>query len=122
MSEVLAPVTTVGSAVLPPILELRELRAAYGAIEVLHGIDMVVPAGGIFAVLGPNGAGKSTMLRVIAGLHPATAGVVVLGGRAVNRARPDELARRGIERLADVVGLAHEPRTSPGRWVSGNVR
>ena len=96
MSEVLDPVNTVGSAVLPPILELHELRAAYGAIEVLHGIDMVVPAWGIFAVLGPNGAGKSTMLRVIAGLHPATAGVVLLGGRAVNRARPDELARRGL--------------------------
>jgi branched-chain amino acid transport system ATP-binding protein len=82
--------------VTPPILELRELRAAYGAIEVLHGVDLVVPAGGIFAVLGPNGAGKSTMLRVISGLHPASAGSVLLAGRAVNRARPDELARRGL--------------------------
>jgi branched-chain amino acid transport system ATP-binding protein len=95
MTSLVAPMTAtepIGSA----ILELRELRASYGAIEVLHGIDMVVPAGGIFAVLGPNGAGKSTMLRVIAGLHPATAGEVLLGGRSVNRARPDELARRGV--------------------------
>jgi branched-chain amino acid transport system ATP-binding protein len=79
-----------------PILELRGLHAAYGAIEVLHGLDLVVPPGGIFAVLGPNGAGKSTMLRVIAGLHAASSGSVVLGGRVVNRARPDELARRGL--------------------------
>ena len=96
MTDVLEPITTAGGALAPPILELRGIRAAYGAIEVLHGIDVVVPAGGIFAVLGPNGAGKSTLLRVIAGLHPATAGVVLLGGRAVNRARPDELARRGL--------------------------
>jgi branched-chain amino acid transport system ATP-binding protein len=96
MTGLLTPVLTEGDAALAPILELRELRAAYGAIEVLHGIDLVVPAGGIFAVLGPNGAGKSTMLRVIAGLHAATGGVVLLGGRPVNRARPDELARRGL--------------------------
>src|SRR4051812_31801634 len=79
-----------------PLLELRGLRAAYGAIEVLHGIDLVVPSGGIFAVLGPNGAGKSTMLRVIAGLHPATAGSVLVGGRAVERVRADALARSGL--------------------------
>ena len=79
-----------------PILELRGLRAGYGAIEVLHGIDLSVPSGGIFAVLGPNGAGKSTMLRVIAGLHPASAGTITMAGRDVNRARPDDLARSGL--------------------------
>jgi branched-chain amino acid transport system ATP-binding protein len=96
MTGLLTPVSAEGDTTLSPILELRELRAAYGAIEVLHGIDMIVPSGGIFAVLGPNGAGKSTMLRVIAGLHAATGGTVLLGGRAINRARPDELARRGL--------------------------
>jgi branched-chain amino acid transport system ATP-binding protein len=89
------PATSLAEAA-PSILELRGLHAAYGAIEVLHGLDLVVPPGGIFAVLGPNGAGKSTMLRVIAGLHTASSGSVLLGGRVVNRARPDELARRGL--------------------------
>jgi branched-chain amino acid transport system ATP-binding protein len=79
-----------------PILELRELRAGYGTIEVLHGIDLAVPAGGIFAVLGPNGAGKSTMLRVIAGLHPVTSGSVSIAGRSVERATADALARSGL--------------------------
>jgi branched-chain amino acid transport system ATP-binding protein len=79
-----------------PLVELRDLRAGYGTIEVLHGINMAVPAGGIFAVLGPNGAGKSTMLRVIAGLHPATSGSVSIAGRPVGRATADELARSGV--------------------------
>ncbi len=48
------------------------------------------------ALLGPNGAGKSTMLRVIAGLHQATSGDVMLAGRRVNGARPEDLARRGL--------------------------
>ena len=84
------------SAACDPILALRGVRATYGAIEVLHGIDLTVPAGGIFAVLGPNGAGKSTLLKVISGLHPASGGTVVMAGREVNRARPDDLARSGL--------------------------
>jgi branched-chain amino acid transport system ATP-binding protein len=79
-----------------PIVELRELRARYGTIEVLHGIDLSVPAGGIFAVLGPNGAGKSTMLRVIAGLHPTSGGSVLIAGRQIGRVSADALARSGL--------------------------
>jgi branched-chain amino acid transport system ATP-binding protein len=78
------------------VLELRGIRAAYGAIEVIHGVDLEIPVGAIFAVLGPNGAGKSTLLRVVAGLHPPSGGSVVLAGRTVNGARPDDLARSGM--------------------------
>ncbi|HEY3095687.1 MAG TPA: ATP-binding cassette domain-containing protein, partial [Acidimicrobiia bacterium] len=44
----------------PPALELRNIRAGYGTIEVLHGVSLTVPAGSVFALLGPNGAGKTT--------------------------------------------------------------
>jgi branched-chain amino acid transport system ATP-binding protein len=88
--------TPAGATVSPPILQLDGVRASYGAIEALHGIDLTVPAGGIFAVLGPNGAGKSTMLRTIAGLHPVSAGTITLAGRQINRAHPDDLARSGL--------------------------
>ena len=50
-----------------PALELIDVHAAYGRIEVLRGVNLVVPAGSVFALLGPNGAGKSTTLRVISG-------------------------------------------------------
>ena len=79
-----------------PLIELRELRAAYGAIDVLHGIDLVVPAGSVTALLGPNGAGKSTTLRTLAGLHPASSGDIVLAGRRVNGALPEDLSRAGL--------------------------
>ena len=45
-----------------PVLELRRVHAAYGQIEVLHGIDLAVANGAVLALLGPNGAGKSTTL------------------------------------------------------------
>jgi len=83
-------------APVAPLLELRGVRAAYGRIEVVHGIDLVVPAGSVFALLGPNGSGKSTTLSVCSGLMVPTAGSVLLAGRRVNGATPDQLARAGV--------------------------
>ena len=57
-----------------PLLELRSLKAAYEAREVLHGLDLTVQAGEMLGLLGPNGSGKSTLLRVIAGLLTPSAG------------------------------------------------
>ena len=79
-----------------PVLELRGVRAAYGRIEVLHGVDLAVPTASVVALLGPNGGGKSTTLKVVAGTLPATGGCVHLAGRHVNGAAPDALARIGV--------------------------
>jgi len=79
-----------------PLLELRHIRAGYGKVEVLHGVDLVVPAGQVVALLGPNGAGKTTTLNVAAGLHPASGGEVFMAGRRITGARADDLARRGV--------------------------
>jgi branched-chain amino acid transport system ATP-binding protein len=78
------------------LLRLRDVRAAYGSIEVLHGVDLVVPGAAVVAVLGPNGAGKSTMLKVIAGLLRPTAGHVLLEGHDVTGVSADRLARIGV--------------------------
>jgi len=82
--------------VTAPLLSLRDLHAGYGPIEVLHGVSLDVPSGSVVAVLGPNGAGKTTLLSVIAGLLPCDRGSIVLGGRRVNGAAPDDLARAGV--------------------------
>ena len=81
---------------MTPILELRGLRAAYERIEVVRGVSLEVAEGEVVALLGPNGAGKSTTLKVVAGLLPASGGDVLLAGRRVNGARPEDLARAGV--------------------------
>ena len=78
------------------LLELREVRAAYGRITVLHGLDLQVAAGQVVALLGPNGAGKTTALRVAAGIHPPSTGQLLLGGRDVTGADPRDLAKAGV--------------------------
>jgi len=79
-----------------PILELRDVSAAYGRIEVLHGVDLAVGAGEVLALLGPNGAGKTTTVRVIGGLLRPTGGRVLVAGHDVTGASPDGLARAGV--------------------------
>ena len=80
----------------PPAIELRGVRAAYGSIEVLHGIDLVVPAGSIVAILGPNGAGKTTTLKVVSGAMRPTGGAVLMEGHDVTGTSADRLARAGL--------------------------
>ena len=75
-----------------PLIELRDVHAGYGRIEVLHGVDLALPAGKVLALLGPNGAGKSTTLKVLGGLIPPTRGCVHLAGRHVAR----HALRRGL--------------------------
>ena len=79
-----------------PLLELRGVTAGYGRIQVLHGVDLVVPCGEVVALLGPNGAGKTTTLKVATGQHQAASGCVHVAGRHVNGVKPDQLARIGL--------------------------
>jgi branched-chain amino acid transport system ATP-binding protein len=81
---------------LPPSIALNGVRAAYGRIEVIHGVDLVVPPGSVFALLGPNGAGKSTLLKVINGRMRPTGGEVLIGDEAVGKRPPERLARSGV--------------------------
>jgi branched-chain amino acid transport system ATP-binding protein len=79
-----------------PILEVVDVHAAYGRIEVLRGVDLAVPKGAVMALLGPNGAGKSTLTKIISGQKKPTSGDVHLGGVNLRNAAPEELARVGL--------------------------
>jgi branched-chain amino acid transport system ATP-binding protein len=79
-----------------PLLELRGVHAAYGSIEVLHGIDLAVPGGSILAILGPNGAGKTTALKVMSGIMRPTRGSLLLEGQDVTGVSAEQLARIGL--------------------------
>jgi branched-chain amino acid transport system ATP-binding protein len=89
-------------------LSVRGLRAGYGAVEVLHGIDLAVPSGALTALLGPNGAGKTTLLSVVAGLHPLRAGRVSWGDVDISRLAPDARARAGMTLIPERRGIFPE--------------
>jgi Fe-S cluster assembly ATP-binding protein len=82
------------------VLQIRGLSAkvAEEGTEILHGLDLDIPAGEIHAIMGPNGSGKSTLAKVIAG-HPqyeVTAGSILFQGKEVLELEPDERSKAGI--------------------------
>jgi branched-chain amino acid transport system ATP-binding protein len=91
--------------VIPPAVELVDMKAAYGRIEVLHGVNLRVPAGTLFALLGPNGAGKTTTLKVIDGRHSPASGCVHIGGHHLNGIGADKLSRAGVCSIPEGRGI-----------------
>ena len=79
-------------------IRARSVHASLGDAEVLHGLDLALPAGRWTCIVGPNGAGKSTLLKVLAGLLPCTGEVSLLGqplARLSGRQRAQQLAWLG---------------------------
>ncbi|MCF2525756.1 branched-chain amino acid ABC transporter ATP-binding protein [Yinghuangia soli] len=107
-----------GPAAAPPLLELRGIKAAYEQVEVLHGVDLAVPAGSVLAVLGPNGAGKTTMLKVASGLHAPSGGDIWLAGRCVTGAAPVDLARLGLCSIPEGRGVFPNLTVSENLWMA----
>ena len=71
-------------------VEITGLKKAFGAVEVIHGVDLQIEDGEFVALVGPSGCGKSTLLRIISGLEPATEGEIRIDGKVVNHLNPRE--------------------------------
>jgi branched-chain amino acid transport system ATP-binding protein len=97
-------------------IELVDVRAGYGRIEILHGVTFAVPPGTVYALLGPNGGGKSTTMKVISGAISPTSGCVHVTGAHVNGASPDALVRAGMSRIPEGRGVF------PNLTVDDNLR
>ena len=78
------------------LLELERLENGYGASPVLFGVDLAIEAGEMVTLLGRNGMGKTTTVRSIMGLTPPRGGAIRFRGRAIERERPERIARLGI--------------------------
>jgi len=98
---------------MPPLLEMRDVRKSFGALQVLRGVDLDLFAGEIVALLGDNGAGKSTLMKVLAGALAPDSGEIRLNGSPVRYHSPGEARALGIEMvyqdlaLCDSLDAAH---------------
>jgi ABC-type branched-subunit amino acid transport system ATPase component len=96
---------TPGTPTEGAALELIDVRAGYGSIDVLHGVSITIPPGTVYALLGPNGAGKSTTLKVASGQVNPTAGEVRFLGTKINGRASDKLARAGLCTIPEGRGI-----------------
>lgn len=83
------------------MLEVAQVRAGYGAINVLWDVSLKAEAGKLTTIIGPNGAGKTTLLRAIMGLAPLTAGEIRLDGQRLNGTPTWEMADHGIAMIPE---------------------
>lgn len=98
------------------MLEIKNLSAGYGKVQVLHGISMQVPKGKVVTLIGSNGAGKTTTMRAVSGMITPTAGEISLNGKRIDGMESYDIARRG---------LAHSPegrRVFATMTVTDNLR
>jgi branched-chain amino acid transport system ATP-binding protein len=87
------------------LLEIMNVDAGYGFLQVLWDVSLHVEEGEFVALVGPNGAGKTTTLRTIAGLVDPTAGEIVFQGERLNDVPAHELCRRGISYISETLNL-----------------
>jgi D-xylose transport system ATP-binding protein len=80
-----------------PTLELRGVNKSFGAIQVLHDVNLKAYRGQVTALVGDNGAGKSTLIKAVAGIHPIDSGEFLFDGRSVTVSGPRDAAALGIE-------------------------
>jgi branched-chain amino acid transport system ATP-binding protein len=78
------------------VLEIRQLRAGYGGVQVLHGVDLSVDSGRIVALLGSNGAGKSTLNNNISGIYRPFSGRITWEGTDIAGLRSERVVELGI--------------------------
>jgi urea transport system ATP-binding protein len=80
----------------PPILSVQDLEVSYGPTQVIFGVSLDVPDGGLCCLMGRNGGGKSTLLQTIVGLQPAKAGTISMGWKEITKRAPYDRVKDGI--------------------------
>jgi len=103
-----------------PLIAVDGLVAGYGAMEILHGIDLRLGAGQSLCLIGPNGAGKSTVLHSLYGFTDITAGRISVDGREVTRLRPNARLRdAGIAYVLQDNSVFPEMTVEENLWMGG---
>jgi ABC-type branched-subunit amino acid transport system ATPase component len=79
-----------------PALRAEDVRAGYGAGDIIHGVSVAAAPGAVTSIVGPNGSGKSTLLKALCGVISLSGGRVCLGDRDISGLAPEEVARAGV--------------------------
>jgi branched-chain amino acid transport system ATP-binding protein len=103
------------------LLDVRGLRAAYGQVQVLEGIDFSIEPGRRVAMLGPNGAGKTTVLRALSGMV-RTRGTVEFDGKSLTGRSTADIARSGVAHVPEGRGTFRSLTVDENLRLGGYLR
>jgi D-xylose transport system ATP-binding protein len=97
--------TASSSSPRVPVLQLRGVSKAFGAVQALQGVDIEAYAGEVVGLVGDNGAGKSTLIKIIAGVYSPDSGQYFVEGKHVTVSRPQDATHLGIETVYQDLAL-----------------
>jgi rhamnose transport system ATP-binding protein len=115
------------SAPIPPLLQVRDIEKSFPGVRALSGVSFDVRPGEVHALLGENGAGKSTLIKIVSGVYEPDLGSILVDGREVRFATPDDARRAGVATIyqelllfpelsvAENIFLGHAPLAGAGR-------
>ncbi|MEO0384301.1 MAG: ATP-binding cassette domain-containing protein [Pseudomonadota bacterium] len=90
------------------LLKLTNIRKSFGAVDVLHGVNLEVTAGEVIGLVGDNGAGKSTLMKTITGMYTADDGEITMNGQSILDLDPGKRRALGIEMIYQDLALAKQ--------------
>jgi len=106
----------------PPLVELREIRKAFGGVKAVDGVSVNLYPGEVVALLGHNGAGKSTLMKMLAGAYPIDSGDTLIAGEKVNIRTPAEAQGQGIETIYQTLALAENLDAAANLFLGRELR
>lgn len=89
-----------------PLVELRDMRVAFGGVHAVDGVTVELYPGEVVALVGGNGAGKTTLIKTLSGAHPADSGEIRIEGKPVTISNPRDAKVYGIETIYQTLALA----------------
>ena len=108
-----------GPAESGPALRAEEVRAGYGAGDIIHGVSVWVAPRAVASVVGPNGSGKSTLMKALTGVIRLSSGRVFVGDRDISGLPPEEVARAGVGYVPQIDDVSRRsPSGRTWRWAA----
>jgi D-xylose transport system ATP-binding protein len=101
-----APVAPAVDRSGPPLVEMRNIRVAFGGVHAVEDVTVDLYPGEVVGLVGGNGAGKSTLIRTLSGAHPADSGQILISGQPVDIKNPRDAKTYGIETIYQTLALA----------------
>jgi D-xylose transport system ATP-binding protein len=96
----------VSNPAKPPLVELRDIRVAFGGVHAVDGVTVDLQPGEVVGLVGGNGAGKTTLIRTLSGAHRADSGDILIDGESVTINDPRDAKTLGIETIYQTLALA----------------
>lgn len=90
------------------LLKLTNICKSFGAVDVLHGVNLEVAAGEVVGLVGDNGAGKSTLMKTVTGMYSADEGEITMNGQSIMELDPGQRRALGIEMIYQDLALAKQ--------------